>query len=84
MATTFEGRAHLGVETQRQWSDQATARTMAAWYRVAPATFSDTIAFVHQGLWRECHLPTSQAEADVIKIPRARFERLTAALCDAA
>jgi len=29
--TTFqESRAHLGVETQRQWSDLAIARTMPA------------------------------------------------------
>jgi len=28
MGATFEdARAHLGIETQRQWSDQATART---------------------------------------------------------
>jgi hypothetical protein len=25
--TVEEGRAHLGLETQRQWSDQAIART---------------------------------------------------------
>jgi hypothetical protein len=29
-ATFEEARAHLGVETQRQWSDQATARTTPA------------------------------------------------------
>ena len=29
-ATFEEARAHLGVETQRQWSDKATARTTPA------------------------------------------------------
>jgi DDE family transposase len=107
-ATFEEARAHLGVETQRQWSDRATARTTpallalyslvtlmaarligthpmpvrtAAWYRKTQATFSDTIALVRQDLWRQCHFSTSQAEADVVKIPRALFERFTDTLC---
>ena len=112
METTFEEvRAHLGVETQRPWSDQATARTTpavvalysmvtlmaahligthpmpvraAAWYRKAHATFSDTIALVRHCLWRQCHFSTSQAEADVVKIPRTLYERFTDALCYAA
>jgi hypothetical protein len=112
METTFEEvRAHLGVETQRQWSDQATARTTpallalysmvtvmaahligthpmpvraAAWYCKAHATFSDTIALVRQCLWRQCHFSTSEAEADMVKIPRILYERLTDALCYAA
>jgi hypothetical protein len=110
-ATFAEARAHLGVETQRPWSDKATARTTpallalysrvtlmaahllgthpmavrtAAWYRNSHATFADTIALVRQGLWRQCHVSTSQAEADVVKIPRSLFERLTDALCYAA
>jgi hypothetical protein len=56
----------------------------AAWYRKAQATFSDTIALVRQSLWRQCHFSTSQAGADVVKIPRALFERFTDALCYAA
>jgi DDE superfamily endonuclease len=110
-ATCEEARAHLGVETQRQWSDKATARTTpallalyslvtlmaaqligthpmpvrtAAWYRKAHATFSDTIALVRQCLWRQSYFSTSQAEADVVKIPRSLFERFTDALCYAA
>jgi hypothetical protein len=110
-ATFEEARAPLGIETQRQWSEKATARTTpalwalyavvtllaahligphpmpvrtAAWYRKAQATFSDTIALVRQCVWRQCHVSTSQAGADVVNIPRARFERLTAALCYAA
>jgi len=110
-ATCEEARAHLGVETQRPWSERATARTTpallalyswvalmaahligthpmpvrtAAWYRKAHATFSDTMALVRQCLWRQCHFYTSQAEADVVKIPRSLFERFTDALCYAA
>jgi hypothetical protein len=109
--TVEEGRAHLGVETQRQWSDQATARTTpallarystvtliaapligtptmpgraAAWSRNAPATFSDTIALVRQCLWCQCHFSTSQAEADMVNIPRILYERFTDALSYAA
>ena len=110
-ATFEEARAHLGVETQRQWSEKATARTTpallalyavltlmaahligphpmpvrtAAWYHKAQATFSDTIALVRQCVGRQCHFSTSQAEADVVKIPRALFDRFTDALCYAA
>ena len=110
--TTFEeARAYLGVETQRQWRDQATARSTpawlalysmvtlmaahligthpmpvraAAWYRKAHATFSDTIALVRHCLWRQCHFSPSPAEADMVKIPRILYERLTETLCYAA
>ena len=85
METTFEeARAYLGVETQRQWSDQATARSTPAWYRKAHATFSDTIALVCHCLWRQCQFAKSQAEADMLKIPRILYERLTDTLCYAA
>jgi DDE superfamily endonuclease len=112
LEVTFEeARAHLGVETPRQWSDRATARTTptllalyavvtlmaahligphpmpvraAAWYRKTHATFSDTIAVVRQGLWRQCQISTSQAEAHMVKIPRILYERLTETLCYAA
>ena len=50
----------------------------------AHATFSDTIALVRRWLGRECQFSTSQTEADVVKIPRALFDRFTDALCYAA
>jgi hypothetical protein len=112
MEVTFdEARAHLGVETQRQWSHQAIARTTpavlalysmvsllatpligthtmpvrtAAWYDNAHATFSETMALVRHWVWPQCHVSTSQAEADVVKIPRVLFERFTDVLCYAA
>jgi hypothetical protein len=109
--TVDEARAHRGVETQRPWSANATARTTpavlaldsivtlmaaprlgpntmpvrtATWYRKEQPAFSDTIALVRRCVWSHGPFATSGTEAEVVKIPRARFERLTDALCDAA
>ena len=112
VAVTFEAaRAHLGLETQRQGSAKAVARTTpcvlgryalllllaerlreqqertvrrAAWYATARVTFSDTLAMVRRWLWAEQHFQMSQTEADMIKVPRALYERLTETLCYAA
>jgi hypothetical protein len=56
----------------------------AAWYRKAHASFSAPSALVCHCWWRRCHFSTAQAEADVVKIPRSLFGRLTDALCYAA
>lgn len=109
--TFEEARAHLGVETQRQWSDKAIARTTpcllglysvvtllagrlldehslpvrrAAWYSKQSATFSDTIAWVRRCLWSHQHFQMSETKAEMIKVPRLLFERLTETLCYAA
>jgi DDE superfamily endonuclease len=112
MEVTFEeARAHLGMETQRQWSEKAIARTtpcvlglysfvsllaarllrgqalparQEAWYAKQCATFSDTMAFVRRGLWSQQHFQMSDTGSDMIKVPRALFERLTETLCYAA
>jgi len=112
MEVTFEeARAHLGLETQRQWNDLAIARTtpvlfglfsrvtlladallkeqadpvrMAAWYTKARPTFADAIAVVRRCLWSRSHFSTLSQSSDVVKIPRALFERLTDAVCYAA
>jgi hypothetical protein len=112
LEVTFEeARAHLGIETQRQWSDLAILRTtpvllglfslvtlfahhllqgrelpvrQAAWYSKALPTFSDTLAFVRQHLWPASISWMSPAEADMVKIPKALFARLTDALAYAA
>jgi hypothetical protein len=112
MEVTFEeARAHLGMETQRQWNDRAIARTTpallslytiitltaqlllekgvtcvrsTAWYRKTRPTFADALALVRRQLWEHLHFSTSQQETDLIKIPRALFERFTEALCYAA
>ncbi len=112
MEVTFEeARAHLGMETQRQWSDLAIARTTpvllglfsivaliadclinkqtmpvrtAAWYTKELPTFADAIALVRRYLWRDCHFSTSTQNSEVLKVPRALWERLTDAVCYAA
>ena len=112
MEVTFEeARAHLGLETQRQWNERAIARTTpallslfsvialtahllihkgaagvrsTAWYTKTRPTFSDAIALVRRHVWDHLHFSMSQQETDMIKIPRALFERFTEALCYAA
>jgi hypothetical protein len=112
MEVTFEdARAHLGMETQRQWNDRAIARTTpallslysiitltaqlliekgatcvrsTAWYRKTRPTFADAIALVRRQLWEHIHFSTSPQETDMIKMPRALFERFIDAVCYAA
>jgi hypothetical protein len=112
MEVTFEeARAHLGLETQRQWNDRAIARTTpavlglytivtlvahllidkgatcvrrTAWYGKTRPTFADAMALVRRHVWDHLHFSMSQQETDMIKIPRALFERFTDALCYAA
>jgi hypothetical protein len=112
MEVTFEEvRAHLGMETQRQWNDRAIARTTPAllslysivtltahllidkgatcvrsmaWYRKTRPTFSDALALVRRQWWDHLHFSMSQQETDMIKIPRALFERFIDAVCYAA
>jgi hypothetical protein len=112
MEVTFEeARAHLGLETQRQWNARAIARTTpallslyamvtltahllidkgatcvrsTAWYRKTHLTFADALALVRRHLWDHFHFAMSHQETDMIKIPRALFERFTEALCYAA
>jgi len=106
--TFEETRAHLGMETQRQWSGRAIARTTpailalysivtltakqlvpqhdlmtrhAAWYAKDSPTFSDTIALVRRSLWSEGIYGGSREQCDMVKIPRALFDRLTETVC---
>ncbi len=103
MEVTFEEvRAHLGMETQRQWSDLAIARTtptllglfslvtvlahhlqthfswqvrQTIWYSKSLPTFSDALALVRRFLWASTFSMSPEA-TDIVKIPRALFERL--------
>jgi DDE superfamily endonuclease len=112
MEVTFEeARAHLGIETQRQWNDWAIGRTTpalyglyslvvlmaheifqteghvlrtAAWYVKERPTFSDALAVIRRELWRTCHFSMSAFAAEMVKIPRSLFERLTDTVCYAA
>ena len=93
--------AHLpgtGVETQRQWSDKAIARTtpallalfslVALWADepLAHGTRSPSaaLAAVRQRLWWPEGLAISRPSNDVVKVSRALLERLTDTLCYAA
>lgn len=110
--TFHEVRAHLGVETQRQWSDRAIARTtpalfglfslvtllahdqlqhlpappipQAAWYVKSLPTFADALALVRRQLWTQTIFPTSPADAELVKVPRAYVDHLRSLLCYAA
>lgn len=109
--TLEEARRHLGVETQRQWSDLAILRTTptllglfslvtllahptmqvtplarrAAWYHKPLPTFSDALAVVRRDLWAgQTNICLSQADTDMVKLPRVLVQRLMDALCYAA
>jgi hypothetical protein len=56
----------------------------AAWYTKDNPTFSDTIALVRRSLWREGVYGRSGNRHDMVKIPRALFDRLTDTVCYAA
>jgi hypothetical protein len=63
--TLEEVRAHLGVETQRQWSDKAIARTTPAllglfsWVTLAAHVLQDThLLTIRQAAWYAKPLPT--------------------------
>jgi hypothetical protein len=98
----------MGIETQRQWSDVAIARTtpvllglfsivtlladclsarqimpvrLAAWYTKELPTVADAIALARRCLWSSCHFSTSSHRSNVVKVPRALWERLTDAVC---
>ena len=105
--TTFEqARAHLGMETQRQWNDRAIARTTlvllalfslvtliahrwikkrapdchaTAWYKKVKPTFADALAGVRKHIWAT--FATTQSQDDMVKIPRALFNRLIHTVC---
>ena len=112
LEVTFEeARAHLGIETQRQWSDLAILRTtpallglfslvtlfahqllqgqalpvrQAAWYIKPLPTFVDTLALVRQQLWPVTFSYLSPHRPEMVQIPRALLDRMTATLAFAA
>jgi hypothetical protein len=64
--------------------DQPAPVRATAWYPKHQATFADAIALVRRSLWRADPFSISSAPPEVVKIPRALFERLTETLCYAA
>ncbi|MBI4338784.1 MAG: transposase [Chloroflexi bacterium] len=75
--TFQEGRAHLGLETQRQWSDQAIARATPAllglfsWVTLAAQLLQETAPFPsHSAAWYAKPLPTF---SDALGLVRQRL-----------
>ena len=62
----------------------ATCGRSTAWYRKTCPTFSEALALVRRQWWDHLHFSMSQQETDLIKIPRALFERFIDAVCYAA
>ena len=54
------------------------------WYAKDSPTFSDTIALVRRSLWSDGIDGRSGDRQDMVKIPRALFDRLTETVCYAA
>ena len=71
--------------TAQLLSDQgATGGRSTAWYRQTRPTVSEALAWVRRQLWDDLHVSLSQQETDMIKSPRALFERFLDAVCYAA
>ena len=73
--TFQEAREHLGIETQRQWSDR---------YRKPQPTFSDALAAVRRAIWHEQAFVTSRRNGDRLKRRVTLPEPWAYALCHAA
>ena len=92
LEVTFEeARRHLGIETQRQWSEVAIRRAtpahrirQAAWYPKQQPTFADALAVVRRELWSHQSFHLSASDGDVVKVSRRLVEHLTETLCYAA
>jgi hypothetical protein len=85
---TFEEvRAHLGVETQRQWSDKAIARTTPAllglfsWITLAAHVLQDQFSFpIRKAAWYSKVLPTFSDTIALVRSylwPRSHIFRLS-------
>jgi hypothetical protein len=64
------------IFAQQLLDEQPLPIRQAAWYTKALPTFSDTLAFVRQHLWPSTFFCMSSSEHEVVKIPRALFDRL--------
>lgn len=73
--------ALLLLLAERVREPQGLTGRREAWYATECVTFSDTLAMVRRWLWAEQHFQLSQTDADMMKVPRVLFERLTEMLC---
>jgi len=79
------GLFSLATLLAAQLSPQARRSVAAsAWYRKQRPTFSDTLAVVRRGIWREQGFVTSRTTSDMRKLPPALQDGITYALCHAA
>jgi hypothetical protein len=63
---------------------ECTTVRLTAWYANIRPTFADAIALVRRHLWDHMRFSTSPQETDMIKVPRALFDRFTDVICYAA
>jgi hypothetical protein len=71
----------ITLTTQRLIEQGAPCVRSTAWYRKTRPTFSDAIALVRWQLWEHIHFSTSLQATEMIKMPRALFERFIEAVC---
>ena len=74
----------IALCAEKLWRENKLVLQTAAWYEKETVTFSDAIAAVRRLIWSQESFQTSVLGADMIKIPRPLFERLTETLCYAA
>jgi hypothetical protein len=53
----------------------------ATWYAKRDPTFADALALVRRDIWQHQAFSTSPCTGEIVKLPRAVFERLTETLC---
>ena len=76
--------AIVTLTAQRLIETGAICVRNTAWYRTTRPTFAAAMAWVRRQVWEHLHVSISQQETDMIKIPRALFERFIDAVCYAA
>jgi hypothetical protein len=76
--------AIITLTTQLLIEKGATCVRSTTWYRKTRPTCADAIALVRRQWWDHLPFSMSHQETDMIKIPRALFERLMDAVCYAA
>ena len=74
----------ITLTAQRLSEQGAPCVRSTAWYHKTRPTFSDAIALVRRQLWEHRHFSTSLQATEMIKMPRALFERFIEAVCYAA
>ena len=76
--------ALMTLTTQLLNAKGAPCGRSTAWYRTTRPTFADAMALVRRPVWEPLHFSTSSQETEMIKMPRALFERFIDAVCYAA